>query len=380
MDHQTQLKLINELLALKKQQRPFLDAQTARSPVDNYLNAERFQRERGTIFRQLPHASAHASELPVPGAFLRRDLYGLPLLLTRDAEGKAHAFLNVCRHRGARLVQESAGCKQRFTCPYHAWTYSNDGALLGAPHFTSGFPDVEKSDVHLSELPTAEAFGLIWVVADPGGQFAFDRYFAPLVDDMNALQMDEMHIAAQDKTECAANWKIIVEGGVESYHFRTAHRATIAPYFEDNLSSYQCFGLHMRSVLPRTTMAALADDTQHSWRLRDHANLVYTLFPTTQLLVQQDHVIWINSQPSAPGLTLLTLTTLAPRHGPWADDEKAEHWRRNHNITMRTLKEDFALAEGIQAGLVSGANESFIFGRFEGALARFNQTIERYVK
>ena len=60
-----------------------------------------------------------------------------------------------------------------------------------------------------------------------------------------------------------------------------------------------------------------------------------------------------------------------------ADAEAAAHWRKNHDITVRTLSEDFAIGEGIQRGLLSGANTELRFGRFEGALARFNRIVER---
>lgn len=380
MDHATQLRLMDELRSLKKAKTPYLDSEIARSPVEIYRDDLRFQREKNAILHSLPHGCAHASELPQPGAFLCRDIQGLPLLLTRDDKGGVRAFLNVCRHRGARLVEEESGCKRRFTCPYHAWTYASSGELVGAPHFASGFPEMEKSNIRLRELPSREAFGVIWVVLQPESSFDFLPYFASLFEELDALGMADMHIAAEDQFDCAANWKIIVEGGLEAYHFRTAHRATIAPYFEDNLSTYQAFDYHIRSVLPRTSLAELPDASRSQWRLRDHANLIYTLFPTTQFLVQQDHIIWISSQPLSADRTLLKLATLAPRTGPLAEGKTAEYWRHNHQITMQTLREDFALAEDIQAGLASGANDNFLFGRFEGALARFNQTIEKLIE
>ena len=77
----------------------------------------------------------------------------------------------------------------------------------------------------------------------------------------------------------AVNWKILVEGGIEAYHFRVAHRNTIAPYFFDNLSTYRCFGPHMRSILAEKTLTDLAEQPVDSWRLRDHAQVLYSIFP-----------------------------------------------------------------------------------------------------
>lgn len=379
MDREVELELIDELRTLAASKRFFLDEAVARSPIEAYLCETRFAREREAIMRGLPQAAAHASELADAGAFLRCDIHGLPVLLTRDKQGTAHAFLNVCRHRGARLVEATSGCAHRFTCPYHGWTYANSGPLVGAPHFESGFDGLDKAEIGLKPLPVQEAFGLIWVVGDPGGTFDFDGYFAPLADELDALGMAAMTIAAEDRMTCDANWKLLIEGGIESYHFRVAHRGTIGPYFEDNLSSYRALGPHLRSVLPRTGMAELPADAREDWRMRDHANLVYTLFPTTQLLVQQDHVVWISQEPLAPGRTGLRLATLAPTGDMLAEGKNSDHWQRNHAITIKTLEEDIRIGEGIHAGLTSGANDHALFGRFEGALDRFNRTVTEYL-
>ncbi|WBY17154.1 SRPBCC family protein [Erythrobacteraceae bacterium WH01K] len=376
MQHALELELIEELRELKAAKSAYLNTDVTTSAVARYQSPLQFAAEKDAVFARFPHAPLHAGELDGPGTFRRCDVNGLPVLVTRDRAGKVRAFLNVCRHRGARLVEEESGCKHRFTCPYHAWTYDSAGPLVGAPHFDSGFAGVlDKDGIALKSLPACEAFGLIWVVPDPGGTFDFSSYFAPLAQELEALGMADMAIVAQDRIEVAANWKIIVEGGIEAYHFKVAHRATIGPFFEDNLSSYRTFGPHMRSILPRTSMAALDDAERGEWKLRDHANVLYTLFPLTQLLVQQDHVVCISSIPAGPETTELRLCTIASRHCGKGE----EYWSRNHAITMDTLREDFAIGEGIQAGLSSGANDELFFGRFEGALGAFNRSVDQLV-
>ena len=112
--------------------------------------------------------------------------------------------------------------------------------------------------------------------------------------------------------ERAANWKILFEGGLESYHFRVAHRDTIGPFFQDNLSSYRGFGRHIRSILPRAGLDAMIAQPKESWSLRRATNLVYSVFPAAQLLVQEDHIVWIQVLPLAPDRTQLRLATLVP--------------------------------------------------------------------
>ena len=203
-----------------------------------------------------------------------------------------------------------------------------------------------------------------------------DDHLGDMAAELEALQIEDMVVVHQDAPVHKANWKILVEGGIEAYHFKVAHRSTIGPHFEDNLSSYRMLGPHMRSILMRTSMAKLSAETRDSWRLRDHAQVLYTLFPNTALLVQSDHIAWINQEALSAGETRVRMSTLVPK----ADADRTEHWRRNHEITRVTLDEDFAIGESIQSTLASGANQNMLFGRFEGALDAFNKVVEAHLE
>ena len=374
MERETEIGLIEELLGLREAKSHYLDDEIEFNSVDQYQSEVIFQRERDQMFARLPAVAAHVSELPNTGDFVKREIAGRSILVTRDAHGEVRAFLNICRHRGTQLVDDESGCKHRFTCPYHAWSYANTGELVSVPHMDTGFPDLDKAQYSLKSLQCEERFGFIWVIATPDVSFDFDTYYAPIAAEAEGLDLANMAIAHEEKKVHNSNWKILVEGGIESYHFKVAHRKTIGPYFEDNLSSYQMLGDHMRSVLMRSSMHVLRDQPTDQWRLRDHANIIYTFFPTTQLLVQKDHVVWINSRPVSAGQTELRLATLAPKSRL---GEEA-YWEKNHQITSTTLNEDFVIGESIQNGFASGANDVITFGRFEGALPEFNRTIKRH--
>ena len=374
MERETEIGLIEELLGLRETKSHYLDDEIEFNSVDQYQSEVIFQRERDHMFARLPAVAAHVSELPNAGDFVKREIAGRSILVTRDAHGEVRAFLNICRHRGTQLVDGESGCKHRFTCPYHAWSYANTGELVSVPHMDTGFPDLDKAQYALKSLQCEERFGFIWVIATPDVSFDFDAYSAPVAAEAEGLDLANMAIAHEEKKIHNSNWKILVEGGIESYHFKVAHRKTIGPYFEDNLSSYQMLGDHMRSVLMRSSMHVLRDQPTDQWRLRDHANIIYTFFPTTQLLVQKDHVVWINSRPVSAGQTELRLATLAPK----SRLAEEAYWEKNHQITSTTLNEDFVIGESIQNGFASGANDVITFGRFEGALPEFNRTIKRH--
>lgn len=378
MHSELQVKLLDELVELQATKQPYLDDDWVKKDVARYFDDTHFAREREALFLQQPTIVLHASELPHAGDYKRVEQAGRPLLIVRGQDGVVRAFYNVCRHRGAQLVGDESGCSKRFSCPYHAWTWSNQGELIGVPHEKSGFPGLDRSKMGLHALACAEQAGWIWVSQQHGVKLDVADHLGELFADIAALRADEMAIFQSDSWEFCANWKLIVEGGLEAYHFRVAHRDTIAPLFLDNLSSYQCFGSHVRSVLPRSNLEHLSQLSPSEWDINKYANVLYTLFPTTQFLVQGDHIAWVQLEPIAADRTRVRLTTVVPSRE--LVPERRSYWQKNHDLTVRTLKEDFAIGEGIQKGLKSGANTHLNLGRFEGALDQFNQAVDRALR
>ena len=377
MDRDTEISLIKEIIGLSEQKSAYLDPEIAHSPISRYASPERFEREQALIFRRKPVVAAHSSELQGENTFIARSFLGLPILLTRDGEGVVRAFLNVCRHRGATLERAAEGCKRVFTCPYHAWSFTNKGELRAVPQEAQGFPDLPRAERGLRRLPCAEAHGFIWIIANPDAADMpdIDTWLGGLAEDFTWMGLADHRIAVMDTVEIKANWKVIIEGGLEAYHFRVAHKNTIAPFFPDNLSTYRQFGAHIRAILPRTSMPDLRAVPEEDWQIRRDANILFALTPNVQMLAQQDHVMLFHFEPLAMDLTRIRMATLVPRATP-ETEEMQTHWEKNQQITVTALMEDFELGEEIQSGFASRGNPSHLFGRFEGALNRFNTAVE----
>src|SRR5262249_21204476 len=120
-------------------------------PVANYLDPDVWQREMDVIFKRVPLLAALSCELANKRDYKAVDLAGVPVLVTRDDAGRPRAFLNVCRHRGAQVVPDGCGHARRHTCPYHAWSYSNDGRLAGI-YAEGTFGAIDKDASGLIEL------------------------------------------------------------------------------------------------------------------------------------------------------------------------------------------------------------------------------------
>ena len=171
MDRATETRLVEECIDLNAQGSTTLAQGETVSPVSRYLDPARFELEMTNIHQRQPVPAVHASELPEPNAFRRVATSLGDLVFTRDESGQVHAFRNVCRHRGARLVESAQGCSKRLTCPYHAWSYGTDGSLQGVPGQSHCFPSLDKAQMGLASVPVVEAYGFVWLCPElPEGQ------------------------------------------------------------------------------------------------------------------------------------------------------------------------------------------------------------------
>ena len=377
MHHSKQIDLLAQCLELTTQKAQYNADEEARVPVDKYTDPQRFEVEHATIFRRGMGVVAHGSELPNPGDFVTRDLLGTPVIVVRGHDGRVRTFINVCRHRGATLELREQGHCRRFVCPYHAWAYETDGRLTVIRQ-PEGFPTLDPSEIKLAELSCFEAAQMIWACPELGfGTSAPDDDTRLVTDEISGLLAGPSVVFAKSSRVWKANWKILVDGGLESYHFRIAHRKTIGDAFPDNTSTFEFVGDHVRTVLPKRSIQALADQPRDDWRIRDHTHLVYTLRSNAMILMQKGHYELLLLTPLSADETRIDMMTVVPDPGPEGHTDKSKtYWAKNHAFTKQTLDEDFIIGEQIQRGLRTGANSFFRFARYEAALKRWHQQLE----
>ena len=131
---------------------------------DFYTSATIFAAEQDEIFEKLWFCAARSSDLANPGQFKNVQIGRESVLVVRGKDGALRAFLNVCRHRGARLCQEESGqVRRNIQCMYHAWTYGLDGALVAAPNLTK-MTDINRSDYGLVNVHLREWLGYAWEI------------------------------------------------------------------------------------------------------------------------------------------------------------------------------------------------------------------------
>jgi Rieske 2Fe-2S family protein len=208
-------------------------------PGRDYHAPETYELEREKIFFREWFYAGRADQAPEPGDFLTVDVVGESILVVRGKDGELHGFYNVCRHRGSRICDpETRGhAKGAIKCPYHAWSYSYDGKLIGTPLVD---PDeVDRSSLSLWPVHVDVWQGFVFVhLGEPERDLraSFEHQSdKPL--QYEPWRMDELRTGQQTVSEVRANWKVIVENYNECLHCPTVHPelVAVAPTFRKGL-------------------------------------------------------------------------------------------------------------------------------------------------
>ena len=375
--------LFQRLLAeMDRRTSPDWQAEVAGLDPAVYTEPARFDLERRRLFRRLPLCLGPADQLREPGSVMAREICDVPMLVTRTREGQVKVFLNVCRHRGARLVdgESDAGgepCRrQSLVCPYHGWTYRLDGSLAGLPR-AEAFPALDKHTLGLRELPSQVRHGMIWVVLDPSATSPdIAAFLGPLDRDLAAIALGGHRFYRQHAVSRAANWKLIVEAFLEIYHVTRLHAGTIGPFFTDSVSVSDAMGPHIRFLAARERTAEIRELPPERWSPQHHGTLVHFVMPNSLFVYHPDYISHLGLFPTAADRTLFVHSMLTPE---LPSDEKAEaHWARSFELIDGAVfnGEDLPTCESIQRGLGSGANDRLIVGRLEQNLQRFHTSLD----
>jgi nitrite reductase/ring-hydroxylating ferredoxin subunit len=348
-----------------------------RMPIGRYFDASIASAERQYIFSRSPFVAAHSGELPRAGDFITTEYLGIPLLLVRQEDNSVSALINVCRHRGGRVEFDKRGTRGQFICSYHGWCYGQDGKLKNLS-FPEGYPGVGSLGNSMTSLPVDERYGLIWVSPTPGYELSMASNLGhELNDNIIASGLGTAVLYREHRWELGMNWKLVMDGFLDTQHLGFLHPQTVGPSFYPNVHVLDSFGKNTRLVVPRRTIkqARGKDDEKE---LRKHVGCNITVYPATIITIVPRHFeIWTISPHASDVAKCNVVLRLLVNDTSMSELEiqsREDDWS---NLLNAISNEDWPMAQSIQDGLPRAHMAETLYGRNELPAQVFYGQIQR---
>ncbi|MGV0036678.1 MAG: aromatic ring-hydroxylating oxygenase subunit alpha [Candidatus Azotimanducaceae bacterium WSBS_2022_MAG_OTU7] len=345
-------------------------------PVGKYFEHERWKQEKEKIFKRVPLMLAMTAELKEPGDYKSMDAGGVPVLISRTEAGEVKAFVNMCAHRGAQIMDAGCGNTHRFSCPYHAWTYNGHGELVGI-YAPKDFGEIDKGEYGLTELPCLEKAGLIWVTLDAKSTLDIELFLSGYDDLLAHFGFENWHHFGSQVVD-GPNWKIAYDGYMDLYHLPILHKDTFGSDFP-NQAIYYSWGPHQRVAGPMKGMAQMLGDSEDDWPTEYLTAGVWTIFPHISIAGFDGGGRAVMLSQLFPGETPGTSYTV--QHYLMAEEPKEAATIKAANNQLDFLRyvvevEDYATGLKQQKAMETGAKDHVLFGRNEGGGHNFHRWVD----
>ena len=353
--------------------------------VYNHPEMTRLEIER--ILKPSWQIACHISQIPAAGDYVTFELGSDSVIVLREPQGSIRALRNVCRHRGTRLLLGAGHCPGRITCPYHGWTYRYDGSLLATPARDT-FPSLNLSEHSLDAVHVEVTLGFVWVCLAADAPPPPSQVWAPIIEELTPYKLEEL-VPTQPVycEEWDADWKIVMDNYLESYHVPIGHpglNRMFTPDYEDQRGvpgiargfswlreapsarwSERVYQKHISAV----TAPHLPEPQRRSWRF-------YSCLPNLGIDIMPEQMDFFQVLPRGAGKALIRGAAFGVR------DERREmrlmRWLGNR-INMQVNGEDRALCERLQLGTRDSAYRPGPLSRIETWMLQFHDLLRERI-
>ncbi len=341
-------------------------------PANWYTDPAVYDLERRAVFADTWQAAGRLDAVARPGDYFTIEIAGEPCLVVRDGEGVLRAFVNVCRHRAAPVMNQPCGNATKLRCRYHGWTYDLAGRLRGVPEF-DGVAEFRREDQGLPPLAVATWGPFVWV---HGGNRppALEEFLDPLPRRTAGKGVESLRFAQRREYELACNWKVYVDNYLDGgYHINTVHPglAGVIDYSQYRNEIGRQVSVQVGPLRPpdndedpAVASVRTGDEAQYWWVFPNFMLNLYQGVMDTNLVLplgpDRCRVIFdfYFDQPDGPGQEKFIRESIA--------------------VADRIQQEDMGICEEVQRGLGS---RSYSTGRFsvrrEGPGYHFHQLLAR---
>jgi len=348
-----------------------------------YFDPEFFEAEKRVFLRAAPQIVCHESEIPEAGDWRTLEYLGESVIVIRGDDGTIGAFANVCRHRGSRLVDGSAGCAKILTCPYHAWSYGRDGSLVGVPH-RNQYPNLRPEELGLVPVALQTWRRFVFVTLEPGAP-SVAKMMEPYEDEVAPYRFEDLRAIGRVTMRARKlNWKTIADNYSDGLHIAVGHPGLTRLFgrnyridanehvdrMEGDLVDKESANPSERAyqhLLPR--VEHLPETHQRKW-------LYYKLFPNVAFDIYPDQVDFMQFLPVSSTETVIREISYAV---PDARREMKLARHLNWRINRRVNAEDTGLIARVQLGMQSSSYGPGPLGTSEVCLRSFARKLRRLI-
>jgi phenylpropionate dioxygenase-like ring-hydroxylating dioxygenase large terminal subunit len=354
-------------------------------PAWVYNNAEMTRLEHERILMPSWQIVCHVNSIPKAGDFETFDLGPESVFVLRDRDGSIRAFHNVCRHRGARLLDGAGNCPATITCPYHGWTYRHDGGLIGMP-VRESFPGLDRGAHGLRPVRVDIAFGFVFVclAGDPPPVL---KTWGKIGEELLPYRCEEMVPLEPISSETwNVDWKIAMDNYLESYHVPIGHPglyrmftpdyddqdgvpgvARGISWLRDQQSSRWSEGLYQRLVGPIATH--LPEEQRRCWRF-------YSALPNLGIDIFPEQMDFFQVLPNGPGKCIVRGAVFGL---PDARPEMRALRYLSSRINTQVNNEDRWLCGRVQRGLASSSYRPGPLSQLERWMLEFHNLLRQRI-
>lgn len=350
-------------------------------PAWTYSHPEMTRLEYERILKPSWQIVCHINSIPAPGDFITLEIGNDSVVALRNSQGEIQAFHNVCRHRGARILDGAGNCPGVITCPYHGWSYKLNGELIGMP-VRESFPGLDRSHHGLKPVRMAIQFGFVFVslAGDPP---PLESIWGRFLEDFEPHRFETMQPYGPLYIEhWDVDWKIAMDNYLESYHVPIGHPGLFrmfTPDYDD------------QSNLPGVArgISWLRDRPSSKWSERMYQQLIgkvtddlpeshrkrwsfYSMLPNLGIDVFPDQMDFFQVLPRGPGKCTI-------RGGSFARPDSRREMRvaryLSTRINRQVQREDEFLCRRVQQGLASSSYEPGPLSTLEGCMLEFHDLL-----
>lgn len=349
-----------------------------------YRDADFLRAEKERVFAPSWQIVCHLNDIPNPGDYHTLDFLGEPIVAVRGPDRGVKAFFNVCRHRASRLLDGGAGhCPGRIVCPYHAWTYDLEGALVAVPH-RKEFVDFSMGQYGLKPVDAEIYKGFVFVRLLPGLPSVAEM-LAPYEVELACYRLEELEPLGRVTFRVRhVNWKNVTDNYSDGMHISVAHPGLSRLFgqtygIEAETWVDKMWG-HLRDVpssqLSERLYQSVLPKVPHLREARQRLWTYFKLWPNVAFDIYPDQVDFMQMIPVSPTETLVR--EIAYAH---PDDRREMRLARylNWRINRRVSLEDKALIERVQSGMASRSYTPGPLGHNEVSLRSFARRLRELI-